>query len=73
MLRLIARRGGFLARKSDGERGAETIWKGLTHVRVAAETLRLLRDEGGDGSYVQRGAFTPPARITSAGGISTAC
>lgn len=52
VLRLIARRGGFLARKSDGEPGVETIWKGLTHVRIAAETLRLLRDEGSDGSYV---------------------
>ena len=52
VLRLIARRGGFLARKSDGEPGAETIWKGLTHVRIAAETLRLLRDEGSDGIYV---------------------
>ncbi len=52
VLRLIARRGGFLARKSDGEPGVETIWKGLTHVRIAAETLRLLRTEGGDGTYV---------------------
>ncbi|NRO99673.1 IS4 family transposase, partial [Paraburkholderia sp. NMBU_R16] len=52
VLRLIARRGGFLARKSDGEPGAETIWKGLTHVRIAAETMRLLRDEGGDETYV---------------------
>jgi hypothetical protein len=37
VLRLIARRGGFLARKSDGEPGAETIWKGLTHVCIAAD------------------------------------
>lgn len=48
VLRLIARRGGFLARKP----GAQTIWKGLIHVRIAAETLRLLRDQGDDGTYV---------------------
>ena len=40
------------ARKSDGDPGVETIWKGLTHVRIAAETLRLLRDEGAGGTYV---------------------
>jgi hypothetical protein len=33
VLRLIARRGGFLARKSDGEPGAETILEG-THSRA---------------------------------------
>ncbi len=52
VLRLIARRGGFLAPKGDGEPGVETIWKGLTHVHIAAETLRLLRTEGGDATYV---------------------
>lgn len=46
VLRLIARLGGFLARKGDDEPGAETIWKGLTTVRIAAETMRLLRDDG---------------------------
>jgi len=46
VLRLIARLGGFLARKGDGEPGAETIWKGLTKVHIAAETMRLLRDDG---------------------------
>jgi len=30
----------------------ETLWKGLTHVRIAAETLRLIRDAGGEGTYV---------------------
>ena len=48
VLPLIARLGGFLGRKSDGEPGAETIWKGLTKVHVAAETMRLLRDDGGN-------------------------
>jgi Transposase Tn5 dimerisation domain len=46
VLRLVARLGGFLARKGDGEPGAETIWKGLTKVHIAAETMRLLRDDG---------------------------
>ncbi|MGF6511008.1 IS4 family transposase [Paraburkholderia sp. 32] len=46
VLRLVARLGGFLARKGDGEPGAQTIWKGLTKVHIAAETMRLLRDDG---------------------------
>jgi hypothetical protein len=52
VLRLVARLGGFLARKSDGEPGAETIWKGLTKVHIAAETMRLLRDDGDIGTSV---------------------
>jgi hypothetical protein len=52
VLRLVARLGGFLARKGDGEPGAETIWKGLTKVHIAAETMRLLRDDGGDDTCV---------------------
>ncbi|MFJ4293625.1 IS4 family transposase [Cupriavidus sp. NPDC089707] len=48
VLRLIARLGGFLGRKSDGERGVKTIWLGLKEVHVAAKTLRGLRvaDDG---------------------------
>ncbi len=46
VLRVVARLGGFLARKGDGEPGAETIWKGLTKVHIAAETIRLLREDG---------------------------
>ena len=44
VVRLIARVGGFLGRKSDGEPGAKTIWRGLDQVHAAAETLRALRD-----------------------------
>ncbi len=40
VLRLIARRGGFLGRKSDGEPGVKAIWNGLMKVRLAAEALR---------------------------------
>jgi hypothetical protein len=52
VLRLIARLGGFLGRKGDGEPGAKTIWLGLREVHVAAKTLRLLRDDGGDDTSV---------------------
>ena len=44
--RLVARLGGFLARKSDGEPGAEMIWKALTKVHIAAKTVRLWRNDG---------------------------
>lgn len=43
VLRLIARLGGFLGRKGDGEPGVKTIWLGLKEVHVAAKTLRGLR------------------------------
>jgi Transposase Tn5 dimerisation domain len=52
VLRLIACLGGFLGRKGDGEPGAKTIWLGLKEVHVAAKTLRLLRDDGSDDTYV---------------------
>ncbi|CUI08430.1 Mobile element protein [Janthinobacterium sp. CG23_2] len=42
---LIAQIGGFLARKSDGEPGAKTIWRGLDKMMTAAQTLRALRGE----------------------------
>ena len=45
VVRLIAQIGGFLARKSDGEPGAKTIWRGLDKVLTAAQTLRALRGE----------------------------
>jgi hypothetical protein len=43
VLRLVARLGGFIGRKSDGEPGVKTIWLGLQEVRVAAATLAALR------------------------------
>ena len=45
VLRLIARLGGFLGRKGDGEPGVKTIWEGLAKVSVAAMTLQSLRAE----------------------------
>jgi hypothetical protein len=44
VVRLIAQVGGFLGRKSDGEPGVKTIWRGLDQVMTAAETLRALRE-----------------------------
>jgi Transposase Tn5 dimerisation domain len=52
VLRLIARLGGFLGRKSDGEPGAKAIWLGLKEVHVAAKTLQKLRAGGHAGNCV---------------------
>ena len=46
VLRMIARVGGFLARKGDGEPGAKTIWEGLRDVRSSAYTIKTLREMG---------------------------
>jgi hypothetical protein len=45
VLRLIARVGGFLGRKGDGEPGVKTIWEGLQEVRIAAMTIEAIREE----------------------------
>jgi hypothetical protein len=47
VVRLIARVGGFLGRKGDGEPGVKTIWQGIQEVRVSALTIKALRDEAG--------------------------
>jgi len=47
VIRLIAQLGGFLSRKSDGEPGVKTIWRGLDQVMTAAQTLKAPREEGG--------------------------
>ena len=46
VLRMVARIGGFLARKHDGEPGVKTIWRGLQDVQVSAQTIRTLREMG---------------------------
>ena len=38
---MIARLGGFLARKSDGEPGVKTIWRGLRRLHDIASTWKL--------------------------------
>ncbi len=47
IVRLIARVGGFLGRKGDGDPGVKTIWQGIQDVRVAALTIKALREEAG--------------------------
>jgi hypothetical protein len=46
VLRLIARLGGLLGRKGDGEPGAKAIWPGLKEVHIAATSLQKLRAGG---------------------------
>ena len=43
VIRLIARRGGFLGRKGDGEPGARTLWLGLQEIAVFVEGARYAR------------------------------
>ena len=44
VVRLVARLGGFLARKSDGEPGVKTIWLGMQRVIDFAAGVRYSRD-----------------------------
>ena len=44
MIRLITMAGGFLARKSNGERGAKTLGLGIGKVQIFVEGLRYARD-----------------------------
>ena len=44
VVRLVARLGGFLARKGDGEPGVKTIWLGLQRVVDFATGLRYARE-----------------------------
>jgi hypothetical protein len=43
VIRLIARRGGFLGRKGDGEPGARTLWLGLHEIAIFVEGARYAR------------------------------
>jgi hypothetical protein len=42
-VRWIARLGGFLGRKSDGDPGVKTLWLGLQRLHDLAAMLQLLR------------------------------
>lgn len=44
VLRLVAQCGGFLARKSDGEPGAKTIWLGMQEVAAFVRGLQNMRE-----------------------------
>jgi hypothetical protein len=46
VVRLIARRGGFLGRKCDGEPGAHTLWLGMQEIAVFVEGIRYARQLG---------------------------
>jgi hypothetical protein len=46
VVRLIARRGGFLARKHDGEPGVKTIWLGMHEIAVFIEGMRFVQRSG---------------------------
>ncbi|WP_269766688.1 IS4 family transposase, partial [Burkholderia ubonensis] len=41
---LVARLGGFLARKGDGEPGVKTIWLGMQRVLDFAAGIRYARE-----------------------------
>jgi hypothetical protein len=43
-LRKIAKLGGFLGRKGDGEPGVKTIWRGLRRLADMTESVRLVHD-----------------------------
>ena len=43
-IRIIAKLGGFLGRKSDGEPGVKAMWIGLQRVMDAASTIQALRE-----------------------------
>jgi hypothetical protein len=42
-VRMIARLGGFLGRKSDGDPGPEVLWRGLTKLRTLTEAWRIFK------------------------------
>jgi hypothetical protein len=44
-VRMIATLGGFLGRKSDGEPGVKTIWRGLRRLHDIAATWQLLHSD----------------------------
>lgn len=44
VVRLVAKLGGFLARKGDGEPGVKTIWLGLQRVMDFAAGIRFARE-----------------------------
>jgi Transposase Tn5 dimerisation domain len=44
VVRLVARLGGFLARKNDGEPGVKTIWLGMQRVIDFASGIRYVKE-----------------------------
>lgn len=55
-VRLIALLGGFLGRKSDGDPGVKTIWRGMSRLEDAVKTARAVAEYGfPDGKIVGNG------------------
>ena len=52
VVRLVARLGGFLARKGDGEPGVKTIWLGMQRILDFAAGIRFYRELQAAGSCV---------------------
>ena len=52
VVRLVARLGGFLARKGDGEPGVKTIWLGMQRIIDFAAGIRFSRELLAQGSCV---------------------
>ena len=50
--RLVARLGGFLARKGDGEPGVKTIWLGMQRILDFAAGIRISRELQATGNCV---------------------
>lgn len=44
-VRMIAKLGGFLCRKSDGEPGVKTIWRGLQRLHDISQTWKLIKSK----------------------------
>ena len=44
VIRLIAKLGGFLGRKGDGEPGAKTLWLGMRDIAVFVQGMRYARE-----------------------------
>ena len=44
-LRFVAKMGGFNGRKSDGEPGTVSIWRGLIKLEAKVEMFRYLKDK----------------------------
>ena len=44
-VRMIAKLGGFLSRKADGEPGVKTIWRGLRRLSDIAQTWKLIKSK----------------------------
>ncbi len=41
-IRMVAKIGGFLGRKGDGEPGTETLWRGLQHLDLMTDVWRVM-------------------------------